>query len=100
MVPYFADFHALAEWLQKYPGLAAEARSQVLAVDVLRECEGVARLLMRQPPLVVGYTSQNQVAPMGPISAGSVENFFEFDLFIYCLTDKQMSFISLVYPIL
>lgn len=65
-----ADFHALAEWLQKYPGLAPEARTQVLAVDVLRECEGVARLLMRQPPLVVGYTSQNQVAPMGPISAG------------------------------
>ncbi|KAK4302502.1 hypothetical protein Pmani_025409 [Petrolisthes manimaculis] len=64
------DFHALAEWLQKYPGLAPEARTQVLAVDVLRECEGVARLLMRQPPLVVGYTSQNQVAPMGPISAG------------------------------
>ncbi|KAK8738539.1 hypothetical protein OTU49_003926 [Cherax quadricarinatus] len=64
------DFHALAEWLQKYPGLAPEARTQVLAVDVLRECEGVARLLMRQPPLVVGYTSQNQVAPMGPIIAG------------------------------
>ncbi|XP_066965914.1 uncharacterized protein [Macrobrachium rosenbergii] len=64
------DFHALAEWLQKYPGLAPEARTQVLAVDVLRECEGVARLLMRQPPLVIGYTSQNQVAPMGPISAG------------------------------
>ncbi|XP_027218377.1 uncharacterized protein [Penaeus vannamei] len=64
------DFHALAEWLQKYPGLAPEARTQVLAVDVLRECEGVARLLMRQPPLVVGYTSQNQVVPMGPITAG------------------------------
>ena len=72
-----ADFHALAEWLQKYPGLAPEARTQVLAVDVLRECEGVARLLMRQPPLVVGYTSQNQVAPMGPISAGNMANLFQ-----------------------
>ena len=64
------DFHALAEWLRGYPGLDPEARTQILAVDVLRECEGVARLLMRQPPLVVGYTSQNQVAPMGPITAG------------------------------
>ncbi|KAB7500155.1 Coiled-coil domain-containing protein [Armadillidium nasatum] len=64
------NFHALAEWLRNYPGLDPEARTQILAVDVLRECEGVARLLMRQPPLVVGYTSQNQVAPLGPISAG------------------------------
>ncbi|XP_076066963.1 uncharacterized protein LOC143040184 [Oratosquilla oratoria] len=64
------DFHALAEWLRNYPGLAPEARSQILAVDVLRECEGVARLLMRQPPLVVGYASHNQIAPTAPISAG------------------------------
>ena len=64
------DFHALAQWLRRYPGLAPEARTQVLAVDVLRECEGVARLLMRQPPLVVGYTAHNQVAPLGPINAG------------------------------
>lgn len=56
-------------------------------MDVLRECEGVARLLMRQPPLVVGYTSQNQVAPMGPISAGNVADLFEAIQWIYCHLD-------------
>ncbi|XP_018017675.1 uncharacterized protein LOC108674250 [Hyalella azteca] len=64
------DFAALSEWVQSYPGLCAGAREQVLAVDVLRECEGVARLLMRQPPLVVGYSSLNQVAPLTTIKAG------------------------------
>nr|XP_053643662.1 uncharacterized protein LOC128696425 [Cherax quadricarinatus] len=86
------DFHALAEWLQKYPGLAPEARTQVLAVDVLRECEGVARLLMRQPPLVVGYTSQNQVAPMGPIIAG--ENVFFFSTNLLYPIDSNKKVIS------
>ena len=60
--------------MRAYPGLCPGARSQVLAVDVLRECEGVARLLMRQPAMVVGYSSQNQVAPLTTIQAGELTN--------------------------
>ncbi|KAF2349467.1 Coiled-coil domain-containing protein 142 [Trinorchestia longiramus] len=93
------DFAALSEWVRAYPGLCAGAREQVLAVDVLRECEGVARLLMRQPPLVVGYSSLNQVAPLTAIKAGMHVSFplgmhgsFPLGLHVSFSPDKHASF--------
>ena len=53
------DVGALRSWLRRHPHLAAEAREHALAVDALRELEGVTQLLQRQPR----EPRHNQVAP-------------------------------------
>ena len=60
------DFGALRTWIANNETLKEESRRYLLLVDSIRQCEGVARLLLSRPgDLVDVKPSKNQVAPLG-----------------------------------
>ena len=60
------DFGALRTWIANNETLKEESRRYLLLVDSIRQCEGVARLLLSRPgDLVDVKPSKNKVAPLG-----------------------------------
>ena len=63
------DFGALRTWIANNETLKEESRRYLLLVDSIRQCEGVARLLLSRPgDLVDVKPSKNKVAPLGEFS--------------------------------
>jgi hypothetical protein len=53
-VQLLRDFTAFREWIRVETALEKEARRAILQLEVLRRCEGVAYLLLRNPGDVLG----------------------------------------------
>ena len=63
------DFGALRTWIANNETLKEESRRYLLLVDSIRQCEGVARLLLSRPgDLVDVKPSKNKVAPLGKLN--------------------------------
>ena len=60
------DFGTLRTWISNNDTLKEESRRYLLLLDSIRQCEGVARLLLARPGEVVDVKpSKNKVAPLG-----------------------------------
>ncbi|XP_026467436.1 uncharacterized protein LOC113370990 [Ctenocephalides felis] len=52
------DFGAVADWLRECSILSDEAKKQMTKNEVLRQCEGVGRLLLRKPNEFIDMTNK------------------------------------------
>ena len=60
------DFGFLRTWISNNETLKEESRRYLLLLDSIRQCEGVARLLLSRPgDLVDIKPAKNKVAPIG-----------------------------------
>ena len=60
------DFGSLRTWISNNETLKEESRRYLLLLDSIRQCEGVARLLLSRPgDLVDIKPPKNKVAPIG-----------------------------------
>ena len=60
------DFGSLRTWIYNNETLKEESRRYLLLLDSIRQCEGVARLLLSRPgDLVDIKPAKNKVAPIG-----------------------------------
>lgn len=71
-VQLLRDFTAFREWIRTETELEREARRAILKLEILKTCEGVAYLLLRNPGdvLGVGKKASRKNRRVAPSSAG------------------------------
>ncbi|CAL8071365.1 unnamed protein product [Orchesella dallaii] len=74
-VQLLRDFVSLREWIRNETQLDKEARKAILQLEVLKSCEGVAYLLLRNPGDVLGVGKKSRKSRrVAPAAGDSVDS--------------------------
>lgn len=67
-IQLLVDFGAIPIWIKEKVAISSEIRQFLTSDEILRRCEGVGRLLLRQPGESIVMSSEKKVSMKGRTS--------------------------------